>query len=205
MKELIKKTLIEESKKKDLIVPRRLKDRPERYKRIVYKQIQDYIKNGSKGNLWLQGTPIESLPSNLKTVGGYLNLSNSKILEISSDLMVDGNLNLSNTPITTISKGIIIDGWLDLNFSEITTLPSDIKIKYSLFLFNAPITTLPSDLTIGGNLHLKYSSFSKIPMGLKVNGGIDMKNTPLSQKYSSDQIEKMIEDNGGYVIGEIQT
>ena len=46
MKDLIKRMLIEESKKKDIIVPYKLEDRPERYKRIIYKKIQEYIKNG---------------------------------------------------------------------------------------------------------------------------------------------------------------
>ena len=69
---LIKRILKEETEHKDLIVPRRLEDRPERYKRIIYKQIQEYIKNGSKGHLDLSNTPIDGLPSNLKTVGGFL-------------------------------------------------------------------------------------------------------------------------------------
>ena len=149
----------------DLIVPRRLKDRSERYKRIVYKKIQDYIKNGSKGDLYLYGTPIESLPSNLKTVGGDLNLSESKILEL--------------------PEGLTVNGYLRLGLTQ--------------------ITTLPSDLTVDGNLYLNWSQISSLPSNLKVGGGLYLSQTPLSEKYIIEQIRQMIEDNGGYVIGEIRT
>ena len=84
----------------DLIVPRRLEDRPERYKRIVYKKIQDYIKNGSKGHLNLSHTPIENLPSNLKTVDGDLHLQFSKILELPEGIEIFGNLHIRYTPLS---------------------------------------------------------------------------------------------------------
>ena len=100
MKDLIKRILKEETENRDLIVPYRLEDRPERYKRIIYKKIQDYIKNGSKGALDLYETPIDSLPSNLKTVGGWLDLSYSKISSLPSGFTVGDDLYLSNTPIS---------------------------------------------------------------------------------------------------------
>ena len=105
---------------KDLIVPYRLEDRKERYKRIVYKQIQDYIKNASKGHLYLYGVSIESLPSNLKTVGGDLSLENTFIESLPSDLMVLYTLDLRN--------------------SQISSLPSNLKVGGSLWLYNTPLS-----------------------------------------------------------------
>ena len=110
----------------DLIVPRRLEDRPERYKRIIYKKIQDYIKNGSKGDLNLNDTPIDSLPSNLKTVDGSLYLSYTPISSLPPDLKVGGSLYLWNTPIgrkhtkEQIRKmiedtGGYVKGYIDIN------------------------------------------------------------------------------------------
>ena len=121
MKDLIKKILIEETEDKDLIVPYRLEDRKERYKRIVYKRIQDYIKNGSNGRLDLWGAPIETLPSNLKTVGGVLYLNDSKILELPEGLTVGDSLFFSRTKINNIPKGLKVEGnlWLtDSSLSE---------------------------------------------------------------------------------------
>ena len=143
MKDLIKKILKEHGKKKDLIVPYRLEDRPERYKRIIYKKIQDYIKNGSKGDLNLSNTPIDSLPSNLKTVGG----------------------------------------WLDLSYTQISSLPPGLTVGGWLHLYNTPISSLPTGLTVGRSLYLW--------------------NTQISEKYTKEQIRKMIEDSGGYVKGNI--
>ena len=141
MKDLIKKILKEHGKKKDLIVPYRLEDRPERYKRIIYKKIQDYIKNGSKGDLNLSNTPIDSLPSNLKTVGR--------------------NLDLSNTPISNLSSGLTVGGWLDLYNTQISTLPPDLKVGGSLYLWNTQISSLPLDLTVGGAIYLENTPISR--------------------------------------------
>ena len=143
MKDIIKKILIEESKKRNLIVPRRLEDRSERYKRIIYKKIQEYIKNGSKGVLGLIGSPIDSLPSNLKTVGRSL----------------------------------------DLNGSDVSSLPSDLKI--------------------GGDLDICGTLIDSIPSGLKIDGDLYIWGNPISKKYTNKQIRKMIEDNGGYLNGNI--
>ena len=62
-----------------LLIPRRSKEEREKnYKIALNKQIQEYIKNGSQGDLDLSGTPITSLPEGL-TVGGYLNLYGTPI------------------------------------------------------------------------------------------------------------------------------
>ena len=103
----------------DLIVPYRLEDRPERYKRIIYKKIQDYIKNGSKGDLDLNNTPIDSLPSNLKTVGGWLDLSYTKISSLPPGLTVGGSLYLYNTQISSLPPGLTVGGDLYLSNTPI--------------------------------------------------------------------------------------
>ena len=120
MKELIKKILKGETENRDLIVPYRLEDRPERYKRIIYKKIQDYIKNGSKGDLNINDTPIDSLPSNLKTVGGSLYLYNTPISSLPPGLKVDGNLDLSNTQISSLPTDLTVGGYLDLSYTPIS-------------------------------------------------------------------------------------
>ena len=92
----------------DLIVPYRLEDRPERYKGIIYKKIQDYIKNGSKGDLNLYDTPIDSLPNNLTSV-----------LEPPSNLKVFSILDIYNTKISDIPKNLYINGDLFINYTPI--------------------------------------------------------------------------------------
>ena len=102
-------------KQKDLIVPYRLEGRSERYKNIINKKIRDYIKNGSKGDLNLSHTPIESLPSNLKTVGGDLSLENTKIVTLPDDLTVTGSVFLWGSKFNQIPKNLQIEEVLYLS------------------------------------------------------------------------------------------
>lgn len=63
---------------RNIFIPRRMEDREERYRDIILRKIQNYIKNGSKGDLDLSYTPITSLPNNL-TVGKSLFLHNTPL------------------------------------------------------------------------------------------------------------------------------
>ena len=67
-----------------ILVPRRSAEEREKNHAIaIQKQIQQYIKDGSKGDLDLNNTPITFLPQDLK---------------------VGGNLDLVNTPITSLPR-----------------------------------------------------------------------------------------------------
>lgn len=84
---------------------------------------------------------------------------------------IDG-LNLSGKPITSLPNGLtILDGDLDLSFTKIKTLPSGLSVEYSLYLDGSQIESLPKDLKVGNSVWLK--------------------NTPISKKYTVDQIKKM--------------
>jgi hypothetical protein len=62
-----------------ILVPRRSKEeRQKNYIIATQKKVQQYIKDGGKGNLDLRNTPITSLPDNLK-VGRGLDLYNTPI------------------------------------------------------------------------------------------------------------------------------
>ena len=78
------KILLEQEK---ILVPRRIEGRPEKHIRATQQKIQQYIKDGSKGNLDLQGTSIKSLPDNLKSVGGNLSLKGTPITSLPDCLL----------------------------------------------------------------------------------------------------------------------
>ena len=63
---------------KILALRRSPEERAKNYKTSLQKKIQQYIKDGGKGNLDLRNTPITSLPNNLK-VGGSLYLGSTPI------------------------------------------------------------------------------------------------------------------------------
>lgn len=62
-----------------ILVPRRSREeRAKNYQIALQKKVQQYMKDGGKGNLNLSGTPITSLPSGL-SVGGDINLNNTPL------------------------------------------------------------------------------------------------------------------------------
>ena len=61
---------------KILVTRRSPEERSKNYNITLQKKIQQYMKDGGKGDLDLSNTPITSLPNGLK-VGGYLNLYNT--------------------------------------------------------------------------------------------------------------------------------
>ena len=83
-----------------------------------------------------------------------------------------GNLDLRNTPITSLPNDLTVGGNLDLYGTKITSLPNGLTVGGYLYLNRTKITTLPNDLTVGGNLHLL--------------------DTPISKKYSKEEIEKKV-------------
>ena len=132
--------LINLLKENKILVPRRSpEERQKNYIISIQKQIQQYIKNGSKDNLDLTDTPITSLPDNLE-VGGYLNLYNTKITSLPDNLKVGGNLYLSNTKITSLPDNLKVGGYLDLSNTKITSLPDNLKVGGGLYLSNTPLS-----------------------------------------------------------------
>ena len=107
----------------------------------IQKQIQQYIKNGSKGDLDLSNTPITSLPPNLT--------------------YVQYNLYLYGTPITSLLGNLKVGGNLYGSGTQITSLPNNLKVGGNLTLAYTPITSLPDNLNIGGNLDLYDTPISK--------------------------------------------
>ena len=124
-----------------ILVPRRSpEEREKNYSIAIQKQIQQYIKDGSKGNLDLRNTPITSLPNNLKVEGGLF-LGGTKIAFLPDNLKVGGSLFSSDTKITFLSDGL--------------------KVGRNLYLSNTPITSLPDNLQVGGELYLDNTPLSE--------------------------------------------
>jgi len=103
-------------------------------------KIQQYIKDGGKGDLDLYNTKITKLPQGLK---------------------VGGNLYLQSTSITSLPQGLTVGGSLYLQSTPITSLPQGLTVGGNLYLSNTPITSLPQGLNVGGDLYLKNTPLSK--------------------------------------------
>jgi len=107
----------------NIFIPRGSKE--EKDKALIRRtndKIQEYIKNGSEGDLDLWRSPIQFLPRNLTKVGGKLNLMRSQIEKLPDNLTVNGTLYS-----------------LDLRYTNITSLPSDLEVGNHLYLYQTPI------------------------------------------------------------------
>ena len=103
-----------------ILIPRRSKEeRQKNYLISIQKKIQQYMKDGSNGDLSLANTPITSLPDNLQ-VGKNLNLANTKIASLPNNLKVGGDLNLENTKITSLPNDLQVGGYLNLRNTPIS-------------------------------------------------------------------------------------
>jgi hypothetical protein len=176
----LKSLLIEEESQK-ILIPRNVEGRKEGLKRIHWRKVLKYIKDGCQGNLFLRRTPLEFLPEGLTSVGRDLFLSYSKIKKLPDNLKeIGGSLFLSYTPIEYLPEELIrVVEHLDLSCSKIKKLPNNLKIGKSLFSFDTPIEYLPENLSIGRDLYVN--------------------DTPLSLKYTEDEIRKMVKHIGGHI------
>jgi hypothetical protein len=100
-----------------------------------------------------------------------------------------------------------INGGLDMSFTKITSLPDNLTVEGELYLYlpQSNMTSLPDNLKVNSNLNLYDTKITSIPNNLKVNGNLNLSQTSLSEKYSKEEIRKMIEDKGGSVKGYIYT
>ena len=102
-----------------ILVPLRVGERSKNYQIAIQKKVQQYIKDGSKGDLYLRDTPITSLPPDLK---------------------VGGSLDLEGSEITSLPSSLTVEGYLNLNETSIKSLPSDLSVRGNLYLSGTPLS-----------------------------------------------------------------
>jgi hypothetical protein len=151
-----------------------------------------------EGDLTLSNTKITSLPDGL-TVTGYLDLTNTPITSLPNNLTVGAGLTLTDTLITSLPNDLTVGGFLRLRDTNIKSLPDGLTVPGYLDLTDSQITSLPNNLTVGQTLFLTSNNIKSLPSGLKVGGSLHLKDTPISKKYSENEIHKMIQDKGGNV------
>jgi len=167
----------------NIFIPRGSKEEKDKVLiRRTNDKIQEYIRNGSEGDLDLRRSPIRFLPKNLTRVGGKLNLMYSQIEKLPDNLTVNGALDLERCEnLKSIPDNLRLNGYLDLEkCKNIESLPNGLKVKYYLDLQGTNITSLPLDLEVGGNLILL--------------------RTPIADMYTEEQIREMVSSVKGRIL-----
>jgi len=158
-----------------ILVPRRSKE--ERQKNLAavhYRQIQEYIKNGSEGDLDLNGTPLKTLPPNLIRVGGNFDLDKSSIISLNNLVEVEGWFSLDKTPITSLGNLKRVGGSLNLKYSK--DFKSLGRLEY-----------------VGGNLDLEDTQVESLDNLEYVGMSLWLEYTPISKTHTKEQIRQQVE------------
>ena len=128
----------------NIFIPRGSKEEKDKVLiRRTNDKIQEYIKNGSEGDLDLRGSPIRFLPKNLTKVGGKLNLMYSQIEKLPDNLTVNGALDLERCEnLKSLPNGLKVGFHLDLRDTNLISLPSDLEVEGDLYLYRTPIADI---------------------------------------------------------------
>ena len=128
----------------NIFIPRGSKEEKDKVLiRRINDKIQEYIKNGSEGDLGLMSSPIKVLPRNLTKVGGDLLLLYSQIEKLPDNLTVNGYLDLDSCKnLESLPNGLKVKNFLDLRYTNLTSLPSDLEVDGILILYRTPIADM---------------------------------------------------------------
>ena len=112
------------------------------------------------------------------TLGGDLELRGKAIKSLGNLISVEGDFVLLNTSIESLGNLTSVWGSLDLE--------------------NTPIESLGNLQSVGGNLYLVGTLIESLGNLQSVGGNLDLRYTPLSKKYTEEQIREMV-GVGGYI------
>jgi hypothetical protein len=140
-------------------------------------EIEQYIKNGSKGNLDLRGTGVTSL-GNLKSVGGnILNFTDSKLASLGNLETVGGSLLIGDSPLTSLGNLKSVGEDAALGNTKITSLGNLKSVGGDLMLFGTPIAE-------------KFNE-EQIRKMVNVKGEVKLNSQP--QQESFDQLDEIVD------------
>ena len=123
----------------------------EKLTRVFNKQYDKVIINGG---LYLDGTPIQTLPDNLY-VGGSLWLGKTSIQSLPDNLYVGGDLGLRDTPIQSLPDNLHVGGYLNLNeCKNLKSLGDNLYVEGNLWLNGTPIQSLPDNLRVTKTIYI---------------------------------------------------
>jgi hypothetical protein len=106
--------------------------------------------------------------------------------------MITDNLNLSFSGIKSLGNLISVGGDLDLSYSEIEDLGNLISVGGDLYMNRSTIKSLGNLTSVGGNLDLYESEIEDLGNLTSVGGYLDLTDTPLSKKYTEEEIRESV-------------
>jgi hypothetical protein len=126
-----------------------------------------------------------------------LDLSYANVKSLGNLTSVGGNLDLYNcTNLTSLGNLTSVGGYLDLRHTYIKSLGNLTSVEGSLFMYGSEIESLGNLTSVGGDLGLTDSSIEDLGNLTSVGGDLYLEITPLSEKYTEEEIRSMVEVGG---------
>jgi hypothetical protein len=136
--------------------------------------------------------PFAAFGNNWDDLQKFLEKRGNPPYEITDDL------DLFGAKIESLGNLTSVEGNLNLLFSEIKSLGNLISVGGDLFLPQSKIQSLGNLTSVGGYLDLAGSKIEDLGNLTSVGGNLMLRNTPLSEKYTKEEIHSMVEV-GGFV------
>ena len=154
-------------------------------------------------DLDLSYTKITSL-GNLQSVNGKLDLENCKNLNSLGNLQsVNGKLDLASCEnLTSLGNLKSVGRSLDLKSTNITSLGNLQSVNGYLDLYGCEnLTSLGNLQSVGGSLDLRLCmDLTSLGNLRSVGDHLDLSRTPISEKYSEEEIRQMVNVKGDIYI-----
>jgi hypothetical protein len=115
--------------------------------------------------------------------------------------MITDDLDLKYSEIESLGNLTSVGGGLYLyNCTNLTSLGNLTSVRGSLDLNITNIKSLGNLTSVGGSLDLYGSKIESLGNLTSVGGNLGLKDTPLSEKYSEDEIRSMVEVGGNVYL-----
>jgi hypothetical protein len=112
--------------------------------------------------------------------------------------MITDDLDLYESKIESLGNLTSVGGYLNLGGSGIQSLGNLTSVGGNLDLFKSNIKSLGNLTSVGGFLFIYRAKIESLGNLTSVGGYLDLMGTPLSNKYSEEEIRKMVK-----VVGDI--
>ena len=130
------------------------------------------------------------------SIGGDLDLRFTSIKSLGDLQSVGGDLDLRYKPIESLGNLQSVGGDLDLHDTRIKSLGNLQSVGGSLDLEGTPIKSLGNLQYVGRFLDLRFTSIKSLGNLQSVVGNLFLYETPISKKYSEEEIRQMVNVGG---------
>ena len=109
---------------------------------------------------------------------------------------IDGNLDLRRTDIKSLGNLISVGGLLNLYGTKIKSLENLRSVGGTFTMIKTPIESLGNLTHVGGSLFMNGSEIESFGNLTSVGRNLFIVGTPLSEKYSEEEIREMVNVGG---------